>query len=85
MFANDHLCQQEAEDNNYGSQKSDSESTDADFSIDENDEVRSDENDDDEPKRKKNRVVTKAYEVCHTTSFIINIFVFFSLTCRELL
>ncbi len=34
---------------------------DSDFSIDENDEVRSDL-DDDEPKRKK-RVMTKAYKV----------------------
>lgn len=53
---------QEADDNDYKSEESDSESTDSDFSIDENEEVHSDANDDDEPKRKK-RVVTKAYKV----------------------
>ncbi|XP_076450232.1 vacuolar protein sorting-associated protein 72 homolog [Babylonia areolata] len=53
--------EEEAEDNDYNSEESDSESTDSDFSIDENDEVRSDVDDDDEPKRKK-RVVTKAYK-----------------------
>nr|KAG5689648.1 hypothetical protein BaRGS_029887 [Batillaria attramentaria] len=45
--------EEEAEDNDYASEESDSESTDSDFSIDENDEVRSDADDDDEPKRKK--------------------------------
>ncbi|KAK7099051.1 vacuolar protein sorting-associated protein 72 homolog isoform X2 [Littorina saxatilis] len=52
--------EEEAEDNDFKSEDSDSESTDSDFSIDEHDEVRSD-GDDDEPKRKK-RVVTKAYK-----------------------
>lgn len=53
--------EEEAEDIDYGSEESDSESTDSDFSIDENDDVHSDVDDDDEPKRKK-RVVTKAYK-----------------------
>ncbi|KAL8614462.1 hypothetical protein ACOMHN_007798 [Nucella lapillus] len=53
--------EEEVEDNDYNSEDSDSESTDSDFSIDENDDVRSDENDDDQPKRKR-RVVTKAYK-----------------------
>ena len=56
------LSMQEAEDNDYNSEDSDSESTDSDISIDENDDVRSDVDDEDEPKRKR-RVVTKAYKV----------------------
>ena len=51
---------QEADDNDYHSEASLSDNVDTDFSIDENDEVRSD--DDDEPRRKK-RLVTKAYRV----------------------
>ena len=54
---------QEVDDNDYQSEASLSDDVDTDFSIDENDEVKSD--DDDEPKRKK-RLVTKAYKVqCH--------------------
>ena len=57
-----HLIVQEAEDKQYNSEDSDSESTDSDISIDENDDVRSDADDDGEQKRTK-RVITKAYKV----------------------
>ena len=66
---------QVAEDNDYKSEDSDSEQTDSDFSIDENDEARSDLDDDDEPKRKKRGVVTKAYKV---SVMIINFDLLFS-------
>ena len=36
---------------------------DSDFSIDENDEVKSDSGDDDKPQRKKRGIHTKAYKV----------------------
>ena len=55
------ICGQEADDQDYQSEASGSDEVDSDFSIDENDEVKSDA-EDDEPKRKR-RVVTKAYKV----------------------
>lgn len=55
---------QEEEDNDYNSSQSDSDDfIDSDFSIDENDEVKSDAEEDAKPKRKRKGVVTKAYKV----------------------
>lgn len=55
---------QEEGDNEYESENSDSEDTDSDISIDENDEVKSDVEDED-GKRKKKGVNTKAYKVVY--------------------
>jgi len=54
---------EEEEDNDYHSSQSDSDDViDSDFSIDENDEMKSDEDGDDKPKRKKQGAITKAYK-----------------------
>ncbi|XP_005095332.1 vacuolar protein sorting-associated protein 72 homolog isoform X2 [Aplysia californica] len=54
---------EEEEDRDYNSSQSDSDDViDSDFSIDENDEVKSDDDGDDKPKRKRKGVVTKAYK-----------------------
>ena len=50
------------------SEGSGSDMVDSDFSIDEADEVKSDPDDDDHPKRKKG-VNTKAYKVCELTLY----------------
>ena len=54
------ILYQEEDDKEYESEVSESDYEDSDISIDENDEVKSDE--EDAPKKKK-RVVTKAYKV----------------------
>ncbi|BFZ00940.1 hypothetical protein BsWGS_03980 [Bradybaena similaris] len=55
--------EEEEEDKDYNSSQSDSDDIiDSDFSIDENDEVKSDNDDEGKPKRKKKGVVTKAYK-----------------------
>ncbi|KAH9512375.1 Vacuolar protein sorting-associated protein 72 [Bulinus truncatus] len=54
---------EEEEDKDYNSLQSDSDDViDSDFSIDENDEVKSDEEVDGKPKKKRKGVVTKAYK-----------------------
>lgn len=57
------LLFQEEGDNEYESEDSESDFTDSDISIDENDEVKSDAEDGEDGKRKKRGVNTKAYKV----------------------
>ncbi len=57
------LILQEADDNDFESEDSESDNVDSDFSIDENDELKSDDEDGHRPKRKRTGVVTKAYKV----------------------
>ncbi|CAL1530304.1 unnamed protein product [Lymnaea stagnalis] len=55
--------EEEEEDKDYHSSQSDSDDViDSDFSIDENDEVKSDDDVDGKPKKKRKGVVTKAYK-----------------------
>lgn len=50
-----------------GKSDDDDDVVDSDFSIDENDEVKSDLDDEDQPKRKKRGIDTKAYKVLQTS------------------
>ena len=58
---------QEGDDNDYSSEASDHDDVDSDFSIDENDEIRSDEEDADQPQRKRKGIDTRAYKVSSGT------------------
>lgn len=63
FFKQNFLLFQEEGDNEYESEDSESDFTDSDISIDENDEVKSDAEDGEDGKRKKRGVNTKAYKV----------------------
>ena len=65
-------CVQEVDDNDYTSENSESDRVDSDFSIDENDELKSDGEGDDQPRRKRKGVDTKAYKVMQwqTSSYL---------------
>lgn len=62
------VCSQDDNDDQYQSENSESDVIDSDFSIEENDELKSDAEDDDGPRRKK-RLDTKAYRVIFKNVF----------------